>query len=125
MDVALLDSHTLIWACSQPERLSPRVRDWLEESHHRALVSHATLWELSIKVTVGKLDLPESFFIGLPDLGYEWLEINPDHMTAYRSLPLLHRDPFDRMLVAQAQHEAIPLLSCDPDLRAYPVEVVW
>lgn len=125
MGAALLDSHALLWACSESPRLSKRIRSWLDNDHNRAFVSHATLWELSIKVTVGKLRLPEEFFTCLPDLGYEILGINLEHLSVYRGLPLLHRDPFDRMLVAQAKHEGLALISCDPEIRQYPVEILW
>lgn len=125
MRTALIDSHTLLWACSAPAKLSKRVRSWLEDGGSRALVSHATLWELSIKVGIGKLELPESFFEAIPGLGYEWLEMTPEHIAEYRRLPLLHRDPFDRMLVAQARIEDIGLVSSDPQIGSYDVQVFW
>ncbi len=122
---ALLDTHTLLWACATPDKLSSPVRRWLDDGRNRALVSHATLWELSIKVGLAKVSLPDSFFEDIPGLGYEWLEIRTEHLAEYRKLPLHHRDPFDRMLVAQARHEHLPLISCDPDIRRYKVDVFW
>lgn len=77
MDAPRLDSHTLLWACSDSPRLSKRVRAWLDNDDTRSFVSHATLWQLSIKVIVRKRQIPEEFFTSLPELGYEILNMNP------------------------------------------------
>jgi PIN domain nuclease of toxin-antitoxin system len=121
----LLDTHTLLWAMGEPEKLSPQAYRWISAADNRIFVSIASLWELSIKVSIGKLQVPEEFFTGIAAHGYEILQIRETHLTAYRSLPLLHRDPFDRLLIAQAHHENLPLLTCDPDIAKYDVRAVW
>ena len=88
-------------------------------------MSHSTIWELSIKQTIGKIDLPAGFFEDLPELGYEILPMEDKHFAMYRELPLIHRDPFDRILVAQAIVEEIPMLSCDAEIKKYEVSCVW
>lgn len=125
MATYLLDSHALLWATSSPAKLSARARKLINNDANRILVSHATIWDLSIKVTIGKLKLPESFFESLPTLGYEWLPLTTDHFARYRQLPLHHRDPFDRLLVAQANVEDHPLISMDPEIRHYEVVMIW
>ncbi len=115
----LVDTHVLLWANSDPGKLSAAARGWLEDRGNRIFVSHATVWELSVKVTIGKLRLPEAFFAALPELGFETLALEDAHFEAYRKLPLIHRDPFDRLLVAQALAEEIPLITCDAEVRKY------
>ena len=121
----LLDSHTLLWATSEPHLLSPRVRAIIADPAHRLLLSTATLWELSIKVTIGKLELPKRFFDEIFELGYESLSVESHHLDTYRNLPLTHRDPFDRLLVAQAVSERLCLLSSDKLIQQYEVEWLW
>lgn len=121
----LLDTCTLLWATGEPDRLSRRAGEILRGPGNRILVSHASLWEMSIKVTVGKLVVPDGYFDALEGLGYEFLPTRPEHFAAYRRLPLRHRDPFDRLLVAQAQVEGFVLLSSDGALAAYEVDVEW
>ena len=123
--VFLLDTHALIWAASDPVRLSPVAQSVIESSEHRILVSVVSLWELSIKQGLGKISLPDPFFDTLFDHGYSRLPISDGHLSAYRALPLLHRDPFDRFLIAQAQSEHIPLISNDPEMQNYDVEILW
>ncbi len=125
MNAYLVDSHTLLWAVGDPGQLSPTVSRVLADSDHRIFVSVATLWELSIKQNVGKLTVPDGFFDSLFQVGYERLAILDEHLAAYRQLPLHHRDPFDRLLVAQAQVEDLALLSRDAYLKQYDVEVIW
>jgi len=120
-----MDTCALLWASGYPEKLSRPVRKILSDPNNRILVSHGTLWELSIKVTIGKLHIPESFFETLTDHGYEMLPISEPHLKAYRRLPLYHRDPFDRLLIAQAQVEEIPLITSDSNIANYPVQTVW
>jgi len=121
----LLDTHTLLWAAGQPEQLSLKVREILMNPDNRIYVSMATIWELSIKKTIGKLSIPESFFTYIFETGYTRLDISEPHLQAYRTLPLLHRDPFDRLLVAQAKSDQLALLSRDDQIRRYDVKTCW
>jgi PIN domain nuclease of toxin-antitoxin system len=124
----LLDSHTLVWWFSEPAKLSRRASSLMADSENTVLVSAATAWELAIKVNLGKLDaLP--FVVALPlyirEEGFLELPIEVQHATRAGLLPLHHRDPFDRLLVAQAQSLNIPILSSDSSLDAYDVKRLW
>ncbi len=121
----LLDTCALIWATSDPKKLSKKARLAIDDDANRIFVSHVTLWEMSIKVTIGKLQVGEDFFEELEDLGYEILPIKVEHFSLYRQLPLIHRDPFDRLLVAQSISEKVPLVTCDEETVKYPLETVW
>ena len=121
----LFDTHTLLWASYAPELLSQRVRDIVADADNFFTLSHATIWELSIKVARGKLTLPRNFFDEIGNLGYSLLPTALKHFDALRKLPLLHRDPFDRMLIAQSISENLPLITCDSEITRYDVETVW
>ena len=121
----LLDSHSLLWALGEPEKLSPKTRKVIEQSANRILVSTVTLWELSIKVNIGKLDIPEHFFEELEPAGFEILQFKQEHLVEYRKLPLKdHRDPFDRLLVSQAIYEQLTLVTKDEQLNQYSVSLL-
>ncbi len=121
----LLDTCALIWATSNSQKLSRKAHRVIADEENRIFVSHATLWEMSIKITIGKLRVGKGFFEGIEDLGYEMLPIREDHFSIYRKLPLIHRDPFDRLLVAQSISEKIPLVTCDRETAKYPIETLW
>jgi len=89
------------------------------------LVSVASIWEMAVKATVGKLQPPDELLDVLVEQGFELLPIRPEHAYATRHLPLIHRDPFDRLLVAQAQAEGVPIVTGDPAFAAYGVPVIW
>ena len=119
----LLDTHVLLWAAGEPARLKPATRRLLQDSRHELLFSAASIWEVSIKMTLGRDDLaadPRVLRRGLLDNGYTELPITGAHAAAVLDLPALHRDPFDRLLVAQAQVEGITLLTADAVVASYP-----
>lgn len=118
----LLDSHVLLWAMESDSRLNSGHRDILGEQN-RILVSAATIWECSIKASLGKLKVPSDLAAAVEQMGYEFLPILPAHAEAVRTLPHHHRDPFDRMLIAQAMTEGLTILTVDPAFRAYDVEL--
>lgn len=122
----LLDTHLLLWAAGAPERLTPETRRILESSDHELVFSVASLWEVAIKSGLGRVDFKVDARLlrrGLIENGYLELAIGGDHATAVAALPPLHRDPFDRLLVAQAQVEGITLLTSDPVLAGYPAPI--
>jgi len=88
-------------------------------------VSVASLWEIAIKTALGKLDAPDDLPARVGEMGFEMLPVEPDHAWAVRSLPHHHSDPFDRLLIAQAQAERMPIVTADPAFAAYDVPVVW
>ncbi len=119
----LLDTHLLLWAAGAPERLLPAVRALLEDPLNEPLFSAASLWEITIKRGLGRADFqvdPRVLRRGLLDNGYLELPITSEHAVSIDSLPPLHKDPFDRLLVAQATVEGITLLTADEVMAKYP-----
>jgi len=121
----LLDTHLLLWALSSPEKLTKRARQRIESSEVYA--SAASIWEISIKSALGKLEAdPNEVLAGVEPAGFSHLTIVGGHAAKAAQLPPVHKDPFDRLLVAQARFEPMILLTDDEVLRAYGdlVEVV-
>ena len=125
----LLDAHTFLWATSDDRRLSGTASEIFTNRSNELFLSAAGVWEVMIKAQIGKLPLP------LPVASYlkrqlalnriQVLPIGFEHIVRIEQLPLHHRDPFDRILVAQSIEEKMPIVSADPVLRRYPVKVVW
>lgn len=119
----LLDTHVLLWAAGEPDKLSDRARSLLEDPANQLYFSPLSLWEVAIKSGRGRADFqvdPGLMRRGLIDNGYEELPIRGEHAVQIATLPPIHRDPFDRMLIAQAQVEGITLLTVDADIARYP-----
>ncbi|MCT7374809.1 type II toxin-antitoxin system VapC family toxin [Chelativorans salis] len=119
----LLDTQLLLWAAGQPERLSATARELLEQSSNELVFSAASLWEITIKSGLGRPDFQVDAWVlrrGLIDNFYLELPITSEHTVAVGSLPPIHRNPFDRILVAQATIEGITLLTADSRLAQYP-----
>ena len=119
----LLDTHLLLWAAGEPKRLPKGIRILLEDRDNELLFSAASLWEVVIKSGIGRKDFRVEARLlrrGLVDNGYSELPIVSDHVVAIESLPPIHKDPFDRVLVAQATVEGITLLTNDPVVAWYP-----
>lgn len=119
----LLDTHILLWAAGLPGKLPRAARKLIEDTENLLLFSPANLWEIAIKRSLGRDDFladPRLLHRGLLDNGYEELPIASGHALAAGDLPPLHKDPFDRMLVAQALEEGIVLLTADPLVAQYP-----
>ena len=119
----LLDTHLLLWAAGQPEQLSSAARTLLEDSHNELLFSAASLWEVAIKRGLNRPDFrvdPRLLRRGLLDNGYSELPVTSNHALAVDGLPAIHKDPFDRILVAQSMVEGIALLTSDPLVALYP-----
>lgn len=119
----LLDTHLLLWAAGKPERLTPNARALIEDAENELFFSAASLWEIAIKLGLGRADFevdPRVLRRGLIDNGYGELPITSAHTVTIPTLPPLHKDPFDRMLVAQAMVEGITLLTADKLVAQYP-----
>ena len=119
----LLDTHLLLWAAGEPGRLSTEARNQIDNPENELLFSAASLWEVVIKRGLGREDFkvdPRLLRRGLLDNGYSELPVVSDHVVAIDSLPRIHKDPFDRVLVAQAIVEGIILLTTDSLLAQYP-----
>ncbi len=119
----LLDTHLLLWAAGMSERLPLKARALIEEPGTEPIVSAASLWEVAIKSGLGRTDFsvdPRLLRRGLLEHGYSELPVTGAHATAVDLLPSIHKDPFDRILVAQAQIEGITLLTTDEIVARYP-----
>ena len=125
----MLDTHLLLWAAGQPDRLSATARKLIDNLENELLFSAASLWEVAIKRRLGRSDFQVDLRLlrrGLLDNSYGELPIVSDHLVATESLPSIHKDPFDRVLVAQATVEGITLLTTDSLVAQYtgPVRAV-
>ena len=119
----LLDTHLLLWAAGQPERLSKSARELIENPDNVIYFSAASIWEIAIKSSLGREDFKaDSRLIrrGLIDNGYQEIAISSEHAAGVQALPLFHKDPFDRLLIAQSLSEGMPLVTVDPLLSQYP-----
>lgn len=119
----LLDTHLLLWAAGQPDRLPAAARAMIEDPAHHLVFSSASLWEIAIKHGLGRADFRADSALlrrALLDNGYTELAITGRHAVAVAGLPPLHKDPFDRMLIAQATADGLLLLTVDPTLARYP-----
>ena len=126
----LLDTHVFLWWSSEHgARVSERARAVLADGTTDAAFSLVSVWEIAIKVGAGRMELPDTVERYLPDRlrehGFELLPIELSHAFRAGNLPPIHRDPFDRMLVAQAQIEGLPVLTADPAISRYDVETIW
>lgn len=125
----LADTHTLLWAITASHRLSHRGRETLTDPGNQVWFSTVSLWEIAIKLGLGRLDLAADWRnlieTGRKRLHARWLFVKPDHCHEVATLPWHHRDPFDRMLVAQAVAEGMTLLSRDRTISRYPADVLW
>ena len=124
MATFLLDTHVLLWANEGPERLSSQAVKTLENPSNRLLVSSVSVAEIEIKRRLGKLAMEHSCQTLVSRLDAAWLDLTAAHAMGLRALPLLHADPFDRLLIAQAITEGCPLITADQKILAYPIETL-
>jgi PIN domain nuclease of toxin-antitoxin system len=120
----LLDTQVLLWCLADPGRLSHRTRRRIESPTERVLVSAVSAWEIEIKRALGKLKAPDDLDRQLSERRFAELELRVQHVQELWTLPDLHRDPFDRMLIAQASAEGLTLVTADERVRAYPVKTL-
>jgi PIN domain nuclease of toxin-antitoxin system len=125
----LLDTHAFLWFVLGDPQLSRNARNRIEDPGNEKLVSPASYWEIAIKISLNKYTLshPYEEFMqqGIAGNGFMILPIEPRHTAALASLPFHHRDPFDRLIIAQAMVEQIPVISGDEAFAAYPVTCIW
>ncbi len=126
---ALLDTHTFLWWITDNPQLSSRVREIISDGNNELFLSAASGWEIAIKAQLGRLQLPDNLehFISeqLTINAIYGLPVQMSHALHVSVLPNHHQDPFDRILVAQAQLENLAILTADPQIARYPVKVVW
>ncbi len=125
----LIDTHTFIWFVMGNTKLSAVARTLIEADNNEKIVSTASLWEIAIKLSIGKLNLGLSFdeFVSkqLYGNGFDLLKIDTEHISSVSTPPLHHRDPFDRLLIAQAIVENIPVVSADKAFDSYAIQRLW
>lgn len=115
----LLDTHVVLWWLGDDPKLSPRHREMLHDAERRVFVSSVSVAEISIKASLGKLDAPEGVAEAVVQSGFEMLAFEASHAEELRELPWHHRDPFDRMLIAQARVEGLALVTADERISHY------
>ena len=125
----LLDTHTVLWFLAGDKRMSRKARQVIESSDNTRFLSDASLWEISIKQSLGKLRLSQPFDAllakALKRNAIESLAIEKSHIFGVMELPFHHRDPFDRLLISTAIVEGLPIVTNDPAFQSYSVEVIW
>jgi PIN domain nuclease of toxin-antitoxin system len=120
----LLDTHVVLWAFADPDRLSSAIRTRITDPRNTVHVSAATIWEVEIKRALGKLRAPAGLHGLCVERGFDPLDIDFDHAVMAGSLPMHHADPFDRMLIGQAIVEGATVVTADPAFSRYDVEVL-
>jgi PIN domain nuclease of toxin-antitoxin system len=124
----LLDTHVFLWAAGDPDQLQATARAAIEDSANDVLISAGVAWEISIKVALAKLTVPADPAVWFParvrSLGFRVLDISAAHALAVGGLPNIHRDPFDRIMIAQAQVEGLTFVTRDPENQTYPINVL-
>lgn len=125
----LLDTHTFLWFIQGNDSLSDTARASIENPAHQKLISIASLWEIAIKVSIGKLEveMPMTDLVERQVLGNTFgiLSIAPEHLNELSKLPFHHKDPFDRLIIAQSLSEDMPIVSTDRVFRGYAAQIVW
>jgi PIN domain nuclease of toxin-antitoxin system len=125
----LLDTHTFLWFIEGNLNLSNAARDLIEDPGNQRFLSIASLWEISIKVSLGKLELKMTITELVKREAYgnaiELLEVQPEHLDELMKLPFYHKDPFDRLMIAQSLAECIPMVTKDSAFESYPVTLLW
>ena len=125
----LLDTHTFLWWIDDAPELSKKARAAIGKAGNECFVSLASCWEMAIKSSIGKLSLSQPLDRFIPEQlavnGFQLLDIDFRHITRVEALPFHHRDPFDRLLIAQAMAEKLTLVSADSTLEAYDAPLLW
>lgn len=124
----LLDTHVVIWFITDDKKLPQKIKSIVENTNNSVFVSLASLWEMAIKHSLKKLTLKsdlKEIFQKIQDSGIEVLPISPEHILESSTLPFHHRDPFDRMLIAQTTFEGLQLVSKDNWVKRYEIAVIW
>ena len=124
MNGHLLDTHVLVWWLLEPARIYAEAASILADPTQRVCYSTASVWEMSIKRRLKKLDLPDDTLRFIDETGFEQLPISREDAWSVQDLPLLHRDPFDRLLVSQAKRASLTLVTRDAAVRSYPVRTL-
>ena len=125
----LLDTCTFVWLADEEHRLSDCAREVLADSSNILRLHQVSAWEIQVKYSLGKFPMPKPPRVAVPaalaQFGLEYRTLGDETVYFLERLPHLHRDPFDRLLIAHALHEGVPIVSPDPLIHQYPVRVIW
>jgi len=125
----IVDTCSFIWLCSDPDQLSEKAKDIINKTTTYLFISHASIWEMNIKAKSEKIIFPKQLRSWLEDQmdiwKCDWLPITISHILKTTDLPDYHKDPFDRLIIAQAKEENIPLLTPDKNISQYNIETIW
>lgn len=124
----LLDTHSLIWFLNGDEKLSDKAKSVIEDSSNSKIVSIASIWEIAIKISLDKFRFPQGFkhFLDLvEDNGFEVLPITFEHALELSTLEFIHRDPFDRLLIAQCKSDNLVVVTKDDNIKRYKIKTIW
>jgi PIN domain nuclease of toxin-antitoxin system len=124
----LLDTHSLIWFLNGDEKLSIKAKSAIEDPKNSKMVSIASIWEIAIKISLGKFKFPNGFkyFLDLvEDNGFEILPITFEHTIELSTLEFIHRDPFDRLLISQSIADKLFIVTKDDNIKRYKIETIW
>lgn len=117
----LLDTHIILWWLEQPEKLSKKTRDVIQDRKNRIFLSSVSFWEMAIKQNIGRLKLPNNILEVLTAEGFDTIPLSPDEALSVAGLPQIHKDPFDRMLIMQAKLNDLVMITHDKTIAQYPV----
>jgi PIN domain nuclease of toxin-antitoxin system len=124
----LLDTHSLIWFLNGDEKLSDKAKSVIEDSSNSKIVSIASIWEIAIKISLDKFRFPKGFkhFLDMvEDNGFEILPITFEHALELSTLEFIHRDPFDRLLIAQCKSDNLVIVTKDDNIKRYNIKTIW
>jgi PIN domain nuclease of toxin-antitoxin system len=124
----LLDTHVLIWFLNGDRKLTKKAKELIEDSNNSKIISIASIWEIAIKLSLGKFKFKEGFkkFLEMvEENGFEILPISFDHALIVSNLEFLHRDPFDRIIIAQCKSENLTFITRDSNIKKYNIETIW
>ena len=116
----LLDTHVLIWALEDnKQKMGTKIYDIITDINNVCYVSVVSLWEITIKESIGKLEVPDDIVSEIRNLGFKWLNLEPAHIIKLRNLPTYHKDPFNRILISQSKATSMQLLTLDENIKKY------
>jgi PIN domain nuclease of toxin-antitoxin system len=124
----LIDTQSFIWFVEDDKKLPATIRTLMENNHYQLVISMACLWEITIKMSLSKLVLSTDIATMMNEArknGFEFLPIKPAHLITLSTLDIIHRDPFDRLMIAQAIYERLPVVTSDKIFEQYPVKRLW
>jgi PIN domain nuclease of toxin-antitoxin system len=124
----LLDTHAVIWHFDDSPKLSEKIKEIIDNSENNICISSVSLWEIAIKINIGKLDLDftlDELLIEIKENDFDILQIEDEYLQGLSSLPFIHKDPFDRLLIATAFAEDLTIITTDENIQKYDISWVW